>query len=122
MILTFIERLLAGESPTIDGSGEQSMDFVHVRDIARAIVLALESEHSKTICNIGTGEQTSIADLARLLIARSVSTSSQSSGHRCARHRGAAPRRAAEVLGFRPGIGVKEGLGEVVADVVAGRG
>ena len=124
VILTFIERLLAGESPTIDGSGEQSMDFVHVRDIARAIVLALESEQSKTICNIGTGEQTSIADLARLLIdAVGVDVEPKFRPRDVlVTRRAADTRRAAEVLGFRPEVGVKEGLGEVVADVVAGRG
>jgi UDP-glucose 4-epimerase len=123
VIITFIERLLAGEAPVIDGSGEQSMDFVHVRDIARAIVLALESEQSRAVCNIGTGEQTSIADLALLLIdAVGVDVEPQFRPRDVLVTRRAADiRRAAEVLGFRPEVGVKEGLGEVVADVVGGR-
>jgi UDP-glucose 4-epimerase len=124
VILTFIERLLTGDAPIIDGSGEQSMDFVHVRDIARAIVLALESDRSRAVCNIGTGEQTSIAELARLLIdAVGVDVEPQFRARDVLVTRRAADiRRAAEVLGFKPEIGVKEGLAEVVADVVAGRG
>ncbi|MGX9080332.1 NAD-dependent epimerase/dehydratase family protein, partial [Klebsiella pneumoniae] len=40
----FVNRLRRGEPPVIDGAGEQSMDFIHVRDIARAVVLATEAE------------------------------------------------------------------------------
>src|SRR4051794_26631660 len=42
----FIERLRAGESPIIDGKGEQSMDFIHVTDLAKSVVAALESERA----------------------------------------------------------------------------
>ena len=42
----FVARLQNGEAPVIDGKGEQSMDFIHVHDIARATVLALEAGES----------------------------------------------------------------------------
>ena len=64
----FVDRLRAGEAPVIDGSGEQSMDFVHVDDVARAAVLALESERDNLALNVGTGVDTSVATLARILI------------------------------------------------------
>ena len=38
----FVDRIRNGEPPVIDGKGEQSMDFVHVHDIARSVVLALD--------------------------------------------------------------------------------
>ncbi len=50
-----MNRLQRGEPPVIDGKGEQSMDFIHVHDIARATVLALESEQDNQPVNIGTG-------------------------------------------------------------------
>ena len=61
----FVNRLRNGEPPVIDGKGEQSMDFIHVHDIARSVVLALESEQANVPVNVGTGIDTSIADLAR---------------------------------------------------------
>ena len=63
----FVKRIRNGEAPVIDGRGEQSMDFIHVRDIARSVVLALS----------GAGQprhqhrhwrDTSMAKLARILI------------------------------------------------------
>jgi UDP-glucose 4-epimerase len=123
VILMFIERLLAGEPPIIDGVGDQSMDFIHVRDVARAIVLALESEQSRMVFNVGTCAQTSIAELARLLIeAVGADVEAQFRPRDVlVTRRAADTRRAAEVLGFRPEIGVKEGLAEVVAAVRAER-
>ena len=68
VIVTFMRRLAAGQSPMIDGNGDQSMDFVHVEDVARAIGVSLDSELPNCALNIGTGRQTSIAELADLLI------------------------------------------------------
>ena len=68
MINHFVNRLRAGEPPVIDGRGEQSMDFVHVHDIARGTVAALESEGDNLPVNLGTGVDTSVADLAKILI------------------------------------------------------
>lgn len=64
----FVNRLRNGEPPVIEGKGEQSMDFVHVQDVARAGILALESERDGLAVNIGTGIDTTIAQLARILI------------------------------------------------------
>ena len=64
----FVNRLKAGQAPVIDGRGEQSMDFIHVHDIARATVAALEAEKDNVPVNIGTGIDTSIAELAQILI------------------------------------------------------
>ncbi|HEY1572334.1 MAG TPA: NAD-dependent epimerase/dehydratase family protein [Pseudonocardiaceae bacterium] len=68
VISHFVQRLYRGEPPVIDGRGEQSMDFVHVSDLARAVVAALEAERDNVPVNIGTGVDTSIATLAKILI------------------------------------------------------
>jgi UDP-glucose 4-epimerase len=69
VIVTFLKRLAAGQPPVIDGRGDQSMDFIHVSDVARALASTLDSPHLPNCAlNIGTGHQTTIADLADLLI------------------------------------------------------
>ena len=61
-----LEGATADAAPVINGSGEQTRDFVYVGDCARANVLALD-KGSGSVYNIGTGEETSINDLAALL-------------------------------------------------------
>ncbi|MCC6528318.1 MAG: SDR family NAD(P)-dependent oxidoreductase [Polyangiaceae bacterium] len=69
VIQVFLRRIVAGEAPVIDGDGSQSMDFVHVDDVARSVVMAYTSEASGLVLNVGTGIDTSIAELAKMLVA-----------------------------------------------------
>ncbi len=68
VIILFIKRLLNGEAPRIDGDGSQSMDFVNIKDIAQANILALETDVENEIFNVASGMQTSIKELAEILI------------------------------------------------------
>ena len=68
VITIFINNLLAGKPPVIFGDGEQRMDFIWVGDIARASYLALASPVKKGVFNIGTGLDTSVNQIAELLI------------------------------------------------------
>ena len=116
MINHFIERLRAGHPPIIDGRGDQSMDFVHVWDIARAVVAALESEQCNLPINIGTGIDTSIATLAKILI-EEVGVDVQPLFNErdvLVSRRAADITRAREVLGWEPKISVEEGMRELV--------
>jgi UDP-glucose 4-epimerase len=112
----FIQRLRAGQPPIIDGKGDQSMDFVHVTDLARAVVLALESEQANLPINIGTGIDTSIATLAEILI----QTVGVDVGPRfnprntLVSRRAADITRAKEVLGWEPTITVEQGMADLV--------
>jgi UDP-glucose 4-epimerase len=113
----FIQRLRNGQPPIIDGKGEQSMDFVHVHDLARSVVLALESEKSNVPINIGTGIDTSIAQLAKILIdAVGVDVEPQFNPRDVLVSRRAADiTRAKEVLGWEPTITVEQGMADLVA-------
>lgn len=59
VVAIFIEKLLAGEQPVINGDGLQTRDFVFVGDIVAANLLALEYPQAATF-NIGTGKETDI--------------------------------------------------------------
>ncbi|MEO3776411.1 NAD-dependent epimerase/dehydratase family protein [Micromonospora sp. B11E3] len=116
VINTFIQRLRAGQAPIIDGKGEQSMDFIHVTDLARAVVAALESEQDNMPLNIGTGVDTSIAQLTKILI-QAVGTDVEpifNPRDVLVSRRAADITRAREVLGWEPRITVEEGMNELV--------
>ena len=114
----FVKRLRAGEPPVIDGSGEQSMDFVHVHDIARSVVMSLDADPAKAnvAINIGTGIDTTVAELARTLIAAvGVNVEPQFNPREVLVSRRAADiTRAREVLGWEPTIDVQTGMKELV--------
>ncbi|MET8352296.1 UDP-glucose 4-epimerase [Micromonospora coriariae] len=117
----FVKRLKTGQPPVIDGKGEQSMDFIHVHDIARSVVAALEAEQGNVAVNIGTGIDTSVATLAEILIkAVGVDVEPQFSPREVLVSRRAADiTRAREVLGWEPTIAVEDGMTDLIKTEVA---
>ncbi|MEV4812870.1 NAD-dependent epimerase/dehydratase family protein [Micromonospora avicenniae] len=117
----FVKRLKNGEPPVIDGKGEQSMDFIHVHDIARSVVMAMEAEQGNVPINIGTGIDTSIANLAEILIkAVGVDVAPQFNPREVLVSRRAADiTRAREVLGWEPTIAVEDGMTDLIKTEVA---
>ncbi|HEX3756894.1 MAG TPA: NAD-dependent epimerase/dehydratase family protein [Rhizomicrobium sp.] len=68
VLAIFAARILNGKRPMIFEDGQQRRDFVHVEDVARAFVLALEEpEAAGGIFNIGSGEHRTIEEVALLL-------------------------------------------------------
>jgi UDP-glucose 4-epimerase len=112
----FVNRLRNGQPPIIDGKGEQSMDFIHVHDIARAVVGAVECGRDNLPINVGTGVDTSVAALADILIrAVGVDVTPQFNPRDVLVSRRAADiTRAAEVLGWEPKITVEAGMTDLV--------
>lgn len=62
VVAIFTQRLLNGGQPIINGNGEQTRDYVFVKDVARANLLSLEHQGSGTF-NIGTGVETTVTEL-----------------------------------------------------------
>jgi UDP-glucose 4-epimerase len=60
VIAIFCHRLLTGETPIINGDGEQTRDYVYVEDVAAANLRALERPEATGSVNIGTGVETSV--------------------------------------------------------------
>jgi UDP-glucose 4-epimerase len=116
VVLTFLRRLAAGEPPVIDGRGEQSMDFVHVTDVARSVGLALDSDSTGQVLNVGTGTQTTVAQLADHLI-KAVGVDVRPvfrPREVLVTQREASIERIREVLGWEPTVELAEGLASVV--------
>jgi UDP-glucose 4-epimerase len=112
----FVNRLRRGEAPVIDGAGEQSMDFIHVKDIARAVVLATEAGRGNAAINVGTGIDTSVAQLARILIDAIGANVEPEFNPRpvLVSRRAADTSRAKEMIGFEYSIPVEEGMTDLI--------
>lgn len=68
VLAIFASRLANGQPPLVFEDGQQQRDFVHVLDVARAFVRALDEPRAAgRVLNIGSGRQYRIADVARLL-------------------------------------------------------
>ncbi len=60
VVAIFIQKMMRGENPVINGDGEQTRDFVYVGDVARANILAIKNAAADNIFNIGTGIEISV--------------------------------------------------------------
>jgi UDP-glucose 4-epimerase len=119
VIAIFAGKLLAGQPPTIFGDGQQTRDFIHVRDVVRALKLAAQVPNiSGDVFNIGTGRGTSVLDLlAELNRVLGTNFQPQFAPPRSGdvRHSRADIGRAKAKLGFEPAVSLGEGLRETVA-------
>jgi len=133
VIANFIRRAKAGKPLIIYGDGRQTRDFCHVRDICRAIELALtynppnptnsmNSMNPKNlIFQLGTGKETQINDLALMVTGLSakgglgpqpeIKYEAPQAGD--IRRNCSDIAKAREALGFEPEVGLEEGLSEV---------
>lgn len=117
VISIFVRRLLGGGRPTIFGTGRQCRDFVHVSDIVRACILALETPGAVGAINVGTSRATSINDLAAMLCARiapgvppEYAPAQPGELANCI----ADIARAHQVLGYRPLVRMEDRIDEVI--------
>ncbi|WP_433461317.1 NAD-dependent epimerase/dehydratase family protein [Spirillospora sp. CA-128828] len=118
----FRSRLLSGEAPLVFEDGAQRRDFVHVRDVARANVLALErvaagppESGGLRAYNIASGEPRTIGDMAGALAGVFGGPEPRvTGGYRLGdvRHIVARPDRARRELGFSPSVPFAEGMDE----------
>jgi UDP-glucose 4-epimerase len=114
VIVQFGERLRNGDPLTIYGDGKQTRDFVHVFDVVDAIYACLGSKHSSgREYNIGSGDPTSIEELASLMsrlyrVEPTIVHSTSRTGD--IRDSQADIRKAKSELGYDPRIKLEEGL------------
>ena len=121
VLIRWMERIEAGLPPVIFGDGLQTMDFVEVRDVARANVLAaLSAVGDASAFNVAAGTEVSLKGLAEALL-RTMGRPDLSVEHQPPRainpveRRLASTAKAEELLGFRTTIGLDRGLRDLVA-------
>jgi len=118
VLVRWMERIEDGLPPLILGDGQQTMDFVHTRDVARANILAAGSGVVEGVYNVASGAETSLLELARALLRAMESELPVEHGPE--RGVNGVVRRQADTtaarhdLGFSAETGLEEGLRELV--------
>ena len=107
---------------TIQGDGQQTRDLLHVKDLCRAILMALEIDIGGEVLHIATGTETSILEVAGMV--RDVTGGRVDIQHAPARQGDvrrsyASIARARRVLGWQPRIGLRDGLRDTLAHFVS---
>jgi dTDP-L-rhamnose 4-epimerase len=118
VLAIFASRLLNGNRPLVYEDGEQRRDFVNVRDVARACVLALErSGADGEAVNVGSGRSVTVDEIARSLAdVLGVDVEPEVSGKFRAgdiRHCFADISKARRLLGYEPQVELEDGMREL---------
>ena len=118
VLVRWMERIADGKPPLIFGDGLQTMDFVVTQDIARANILAAQSDIVDGVYNVASGQETSLLELAQALLR--AMDSDLSVEHGPERAVNGVTRRLADVtaaqhdLGFTAEIPLEDGLRSLV--------
>jgi UDP-glucose 4-epimerase len=118
VLIRWMERIAAGQPPLILGDGKQTMDFIYIDDIARANILALQSDLGDDVFNVASGTETSLNDLAAALLKVMGSDLKPEYGPERkvnpVSRRLADTTKAEKLLGFRAEVDLEEGLRRLV--------
>lgn len=118
VLIRWLDAIEAGTPPKIFGDGSQSMDFVHVVDVARANIAAAQSPATNEVFNVGTGIQTTLKQLCETLLEvtgsslRPVHVEARKVGNVQARQ--AAVGKAEKMLGFTAKLMLAQGLRDLI--------
>jgi UDP-glucose 4-epimerase len=115
VVAIFTERMKSGKDCIIFGDGEQTRDFIYVKDIAKANLMALESDKDFT-ANVSTSEATSINRLFNIM--KDVYNYNQTAVYKTARkgdieHSWLDNNRIMGVLDWKPSYSLEEGIKEM---------
>jgi UDP-glucose 4-epimerase len=112
----FIERALKNEPITIYGDGQQTRDFVYVKDLVEVLALAAETPEIRGVYNVGYGEQTTIINIAEQIV--KCAKSSSHIRHEAARAGDVRHSRASVekllATGWKPSYNIERGLQETL--------
>lgn len=117
VVAIFCEKLLSGQQPIINGDGKQTRDFVHVADVVRANMLALDYPKSDYF-NVGTGIETDVNTIFYRLNEATGAGMPEKHGEPKAGEQQRSVlsyEKAKRLLGWEPQVEIGQGLAETVA-------
>jgi UDP-glucose 4-epimerase len=112
-----LDRIDRAEPPVITGDGNQSYDFVYVSDVAKANLLAAESDATDECFNVCSGTRTSIKEVVDKLLeitGSKLEPQYEPAGQTFVTQRLGSPDKAASQLGFKATVPLDEGLRSIV--------
>jgi UDP-glucose 4-epimerase len=113
----FVDRATKNEDITIYGDGEQTRDFIYVKDVVKANVVASQSEGITGVFNVANGSSITIKELCEKIIELVNSKSKINFADERAgdiKHSLAAIDETVEILGFNPDFPLDEGLNNTI--------
>jgi len=116
VVAIFIQKMLNGEQPIINGNGRQTRDFVFVEDVAEANLAAM-GQDAHGVYNVGTGAETSVNELFRMLATLTGSSAKEVHGPAKAGEQIRSVVDAARIkqeLGWEAKMDLSEGLKQTV--------
>lgn len=117
VIMKALDNILAGKSPVIFGDGSQMYDFIYVKDVAKANVLGMKADCVDEFFNIGVGVGTTINELVDMLLELSGSDLKpeyKPQAQSFVTHRIGSTEKAENLIGFKAGTPLIDGLRQVV--------
>jgi nucleoside-diphosphate-sugar epimerase len=122
VMMRFAERIRSNSPPIIYGDGEQTRDFVNVRDVVSATLQALESKRAAgEIINVGSGVETTINELCKIFLETTGQTHLKPVYHPPRpgdlRHSWADLAKASKLLGYKPAVALREGVRELLSSL-----
>jgi UDP-glucose 4-epimerase len=119
VILRWLDMLERGEPLVLYGDGSQTYDFIYVRDVAKANVLALKNGRADSFYNVGSGKGTNLRELAEILLRvcgkEGLGTRYEPQGATYVTQRIGSIQKAQEELGFRAETSLETGLENLIA-------
>jgi len=121
VIFKFLTAAKRGSNLTIFGDGRQTRDFINVKDVARALELALIKKTSSKSFNIGSGKATSIVDLANMVLQisdKNLDITFQPAIKGEIKESYCSIEKAAKELDFSPEISLHDGLKDMYEKII----
>ena len=118
VIMKMLDAIDNGNSPTIMGDGSEAFDFVAVEDCGLANVCAMKADATDNFYNVGTGQRTSLKELAEMLIELTGCEQpiqyAERSQATLVRNRIGSPVKASQEIDFTAKINLRDGLERLI--------